>query len=282
MSAVAARPVAERAAPAVPVPSRRSLAAVVRRGVRDHRRAPLTWGGSIGAMSGLMAAIWPSIEDSMDELIRNYPSGLKEAFGIDTLDTVERYVDAEMLSLIVPLALAVFAVRCISRMTVGAEERGHLDTLLSLPLSRRVLAAGSFIATGIVLAAVLAVIWAITWIAGVVAGTDISAVILGRGVANVWPLAMVFAGLALLIAGLLRSPAVVVGAASGVLVAMYVIDLVGKLSEPLEPVRGASVFRYYGSAIQDGLDVSHVLGLCAVAVLLAAAGIARFDRRDIG
>ncbi|MGZ8649674.1 MAG: hypothetical protein ACXW08_13780 [Solirubrobacteraceae bacterium] len=49
---------------APPAPSAaRALRAVVRRGLRDNRRAPLAWGGSIGSMSGLMAALLPVIED---------------------------------------------------------------------------------------------------------------------------------------------------------------------------------------------------------------------------
>jgi ABC-type multidrug transport system ATPase subunit len=49
------------------------LRAVIHRGMRDQRRAPLTWGGSLGAMSALMAVMWPSIEGSMDTMMENYP-----------------------------------------------------------------------------------------------------------------------------------------------------------------------------------------------------------------
>jgi ABC-2 type transport system permease protein len=144
-------------------PSRgRSLLALVAWGLREQRRAPLTLGGPLGAMSALMAAIWPSIEEATQTFVRSYPSGLKEAFGIQRLDSVEAYVDAEMLSLIVPLALAIFAVRCATRATVGAEDRGELDTLLSVPVSRRALVVGSLVATALVLALILAVIWALT------------------------------------------------------------------------------------------------------------------------
>jgi ABC-2 type transport system permease protein len=265
-----------------PPPWWRSLLALVVRGLRDSRRAPLTWGGALGAMSGLMAAIWPSIEDSMTDLVKNYPSGLKEAFGIQQLDTVERYVDAEMLSLIVPLALAFFAVRCATRATVGAEERGYLDTLLSAPVSRQVLVAASLVVTGLVLAAILGVMWALTWVAGTVAGSGISAPLLARGVVNVWPLALAFGGLAILAAGILRRPAPVTAIATGTLGLMYVIDLVGKLSEPMRPLRAISAFRYYGSAIQDGLDASHMIGLTLVGAGLAAIGAVLLARRDLG
>lgn len=258
-----------------------SLRAVVRQGLHDNRRAPLTWGGSIGLMSALMTAIWPSIEDSAGELMRSYPDKLKAAFGIEALDTVEKYVDAEMLSLIVPLALAFFAVLCATRATVGAEDRGYLDTLLSAPLSRRVLVAGSMIVTGLVLAGQLGIATALTWLGGTLFGTGISLTAMLRGYANVWPLAMAFAGLAVLAAGLWRRPPVVTAVATGTLLLMYVVDLVGKLSPSVSDIRTFTAFRYYGSAVQHGLDVSHVVGLTLVALVLTAAGAVLLDRRDV-
>ena len=281
ITAPAPRPRFAQATPLRSPSTARSFAAVVRRGLRDQRRAPLYWGGGLGLMCALMAAIWPSIEDSMTKLVENYPEGLMKAFGISELNTVEKYIDAEMLSIIVPLALAFFAVRCATRATVGAEERGHLDTLLSLPLTRRVVVAGSFAVTAVVVAAILAVMCAMTWIAGTVAGTGISLSSLVAGFGNVWPVAMAFAGLAALAAGVCSRPAVVTAVATGTLVAMYVIDLVGKLSEAVAPLRAFSAFRYYGSAIQQGLDLSHAIGLTLVAVVLTAAGAVLFDRRDV-
>lgn len=283
MSVSASAPVGTTAAATARTPpsAARSLAAIVRRGLRDQRRAPLYWGGGLGSMCALMAAIWPSIEDSMTELVENYPEGLMKAFGISELNTVEKYIDAEMLSIIVPLAMAFFAVRCATRATVGAEERGHLDTLLSLPVARGVVVAGSFAVTAIVVAAILVVMCAMTWLAGTVAGTGISLSSLVAGFGNVWPVSMTFAGLATLLAGVTSRPAVVTAIATGTLVAMYVVDLVGKLAEAVEPLRAISAFRYYGSAIQQGFDLSHAVGLTLVAVVLTAAGAVLFERRDV-
>jgi beta-exotoxin I transport system permease protein len=273
---------ARRADPAVVPPSlRRSLMALVVQGLRDHRRSPLTWGGSLGAMCALMAFIWPSIENSMGELMKSYPASLKEAFGIQQLDSVEKYIDAEMLSLIIPLALAFFAVRCAVRATVSAEEQGHLDTLLSLPVSRRALVAATFIVTGSLLLAILAVVFALTMVAGTLAGTGMRAGTLALGLLNVWPLAMVVGGLAVLAAGVLHRSAPVTAIATACLGAMYVIDLGGKLAHELEPFRVVSAFRYYGSAVQNGFDVSHAIGLTLVAVVLAAIGAFLFERRDV-
>ena len=72
-----------------------------------------------------------------------------------------------------------------------------------------------------------------------------------------------------------------IGIATGTLVAMYVIDLVGKLADPIEPLRWASAFRYYGSAIDDGIDPLAFAGLTLTGVALAAAGAWLFERRDV-
>jgi ABC-2 type transport system permease protein len=232
-------------------------------------------------MSAMMAALWPVIEDSMDKLMKSYPAGLKEAFNIADLTSVEAYVDAEMLSLIVPLAIAFLAVRIAARAIAGAEERGYLDTLLAAPLPRSSLVAGAFIVSAIVVAEVLAVITAMTWIAGWIAGADPSLAVLGRGFVNVWPLAMLFCGVALLAAGVLHRAAAVTAVAVGTLGAMYVIDLVGKLADPIEPLRDVSAFKYYGSAVRDGINPLAFAGLALASAVLAVAGALLFDRRDV-
>lgn len=259
----------------------RPLRAVLRRGLRDHRRAPLSWGLPLGAMCALIVAIYPSIEDSLKELTQNYPRGLKEAFGIEQLNTVEAYLDAEMFSLIVPLAIAFFAVRSIARELAVAEERGYLDTTLAAPLSRRNLVAGSFAVTALASAAVLAAVLGLTAIAAAVAGAGLSLSKLLAGVASVWPLAVFSSGVAVLAAGLLHRSAAVTAIAAGTLVGMYVIDLVGKLDESAEPFRYVSAFKYYGSGLTDGIDPAAFAGLTVCGAALAIAGSLLFERRDI-
>jgi ABC-2 type transport system permease protein len=261
--------------------ARRSFRAVVRRGLRDHRRAPLAWGLPLGAMCALIVGIYPSIEDSLNELTQNYPEGLKQAFGIEQLDTVEAYLDAEMFSLIVPLALAFFAMRSISRELSVAEERGYLDTTLAAPLSRRTLVAGSFTVTALASAAVLAAILALTALAGVAVGAGLSFGKLAAGVANVWPLAVFCSGLAGLVAGFLHRSAQVTAIAAGTVVAMYVVDLAGKLADAAEPFRLATVFKYYGSGLTEGIDLAAFVGLTLCGAVLAFLGSLLFERRDV-
>jgi ABC-2 type transport system permease protein len=271
---------------AEPVPARprtapAALRAVVRRGLRDGRRSVLSWGVPLSVMGALMAAVWPTIEDSMGTLMESYPEQLKQAFNITAITSVEAYVDAEMLSFIVPLAVAFLAIRTVVRMLTGAEERGYLDIILTAPVARRTLVAGAVIVAAVVSAGVLALVTAATWLAGILVGADPSFPVLARGFANVWPLAMLFAGLAVLCSGRLHTGAPVTAVAAGTLIGMYVLDLVGKLASSLDPLRAVSAFKYSGSAIHSGIDPIAFCGMLLVAVILTVAGALLFERRDL-
>ena len=275
-------------APAVAAPQIRSapdwtasLSAVTRRGLIDRRRAILTWGLSLGALGAFMAAIFPSIRGSIDQIAKDYPAGLKEAFGVQAMNTVEGYIHAEMFSLIVPLAMGYFAVRAVASATVGAEEQGHLDTILALPISRTVWMIGAYLVAAVVCAAIMAVTGAMTFIAGRVAGTDISLRLVTSGVMGVWSLAMLFGGVGALASGALHSMRTANGIALGALVGMYAIDVAGRLANGLEPIRWISAFRYYGAPLRDGIDPASFIGLVGAGVVLAMAGALLFERRDL-
>ncbi|HEX8975450.1 MAG TPA: ABC transporter permease subunit [Solirubrobacteraceae bacterium] len=272
----------------VPVPQARpapdwpaSLRAVVRRGLRDQRRSILTWGLSLGVYGAFMASIYPSIQNSVEKIAKNYPESLKQAFGVQAMSTVEGYIHAEMFSLIVPLALGFFAIRAIAGATVGAEERGRLDTILALPISRRVLITGAYLVTAVACALIMAMTGVMIYLAARIAGTSISLGLVAAGVMGVWPLTLLFAGVAALAAGALHSARTVTGLGLGTLVGMYAVDLAGRLAPSLDPIRWASAFRYYGAPMRDGIDPVSFLGLAGVGVLLLLAAAVLFDRRDV-
>lgn len=247
----------------------------------DRRRSVLAWGLPLGLMSAFIVAIFPSVEDSISKAVQGYPQGLKEAFGIGQLSNVEQYLQAEMLSLIVPLAMGYLAVRAVASGLTGTAETGRLDVLLSAPVSRTRLVAAGFLATAAELAAVLVVTGLLTGIGSLLAGAGLDAGAAAEGFANVWPLALLFAGFGTVAAGFSLRTSVVTGSVAGLLVAMYVIDLVGRLDPDLNGLRYVSVFKYYGNAIEDGIEPLAFAGVTLAACLLAALGAWLFERRDL-
>ena len=247
----------------------------------DRRRSVLAWGLPLGLMSAFIVAIFPSVEDSISKAVEGYPQGLKEAFGIGQLSNVEQYLQAEMLSLIVPLAMGYLAVRAIASGLTGAAESGRLDVLLSAPVSRARLVAAGFLATAAELAAVLLVTGLLTGLGSVLSGAGLDAGAAAAGFANVWPLALLFASCGAIAAGFSLRTSVVTGSVAGLLVAMYVVDLVGRLDPDLSGLRYLSVFKYYGNAIEDGIEPLAFAGVTAAACLLAALAAWLFERRDL-
>lgn len=257
------------------------IAALAAAHLSDRRRTLLAWGLPLGLMSAFIVAIFPSVEDAIGKAVADYPPALREAFGIGELANVEQYLHAEMLSLIVPLALGYLAVRAVAIGLSGAAETGRLDVLLSAPVSRSRLCAAGFLATAVELAAVLAVSWLLTMAGSALAGAGLDAGSAAAGFASVWPLALLFAGLGIVVCGFSLRTSVVTGSVAGVLVAMYVVDLIGKLDPGLDWVRYASVFKYYGNAIEDGIEPLAFCGTTAAAMFVATLGAWLFERRDI-
>jgi ABC-2 type transport system permease protein len=269
-------------APTLRPPSRAALLrALIARGLRDQRTAPLTWGGSLGALCALMAALYPSMQDAIKRIMEEYPRNLLDAFGVAKIDSLEAWLHAEMFSLLVPLALAFFAVRSATRMLADAEERGYLDTLLATPLPRRVLVAGSCVATALALAAILAVIGALTVVAGAVVGAAPSIPVILAGLAGVYGIAIFFGGVAVLATGFLHRAGSVTGISAGLLAVMYTLNFVGKAVPSAAPLRFASAFRYYGAPMIDGFDPLACAGLIIAGAALATIGALLFERRDI-
>ena len=187
-----------------------------------------------------------------------------------------------MLSLIVPLVVGYLAVRAVASGLSGAAESGRLDVLLSAPVSRRRLVRrglrrdcdrgrrGSRRQPGPHPPREPRYRAPIS--------TPGSAL---AGFANVWPLALLSAALGIVVTGWSLRTGVVTGSVAGVLVAMYVIDLVGRLDPSLDWIRYASAFHYYGKAIESGIDPASFVGVTVIAVALAAVGAILFDRRDL-
>ena len=265
----------------IPPSELKIIRAIVRRSLRDQRRSPLTWGIPLGLMSALELAIFPSVHKSLGKALATYPDSLKQAFHIESIRTPAEFLNGEMFSFVIPLAIAFFAIRAATRPVVGYEERRWIDTVLAAPVRRRALVAGGFAAAAISSAAVLLVMSALIFASGEVFGAVIPAGDVLSGAASVWPLGLFFAGVALLLAGRLGTWSGVTAGAAGLLVAMYVIDVTARIAGGLHAIGPVSAFHYVGSALVNGVSAADFAGLSAAALLLAAIGAALFERRDI-
>ena len=65
------------------------------------------------------------------------------------------------------------------------------------------------------------------------------------------------------------------------LVAMYVINALAGVSKAMEPLRPLSIFKHYGSAIENGIAWPSFVVITLIGAAFAGLAAAAFAKRDI-
>lgn len=250
--------------------------------MRLQIKSVLIWGGVLGAYAAAIVASYLSFGDPerMEQMMSAYPPELLDAFGISDFGTIEGFLHGQIFNLI-PLAIAFFPILALSSAIAGSEERGTIDVLLGNPVPRWQLVISSFIATAISLLIIVAIMGGVMYGSAILMDIELDLTASAEGVMNLWPISLFFGGLALLCSAMFHRRALAIAVPGFALLAMYLADTLGRVSEDLEAYRDFSVFYYYGSAITDGIDWPSFLGVSGVAVLFALLAIVVFRRRDI-
>jgi len=264
----------------------RTLFALVHQTVRLQARSVVIWGVALGLLNLVTVASFPSLgeQPQLNELIQNYPPEMRELFGIGEgtdLTTIEGFLASQTFNFIAPLALAFFPILASAGAIAGSEERGTIDVLLGNPIPRWHLVVGSFVATAVSLLGIVAILGLFTWVPAVVWDVDLPLEKTAEAVLNLWPLCIFFGGLAMLCSAIFHRRIFAISISGAVLVAMYFVDALGNAVEELEDLQPFSVFYYYGSAIEDGIDWANFGGISLAAVILVLLAVLAFGRRDI-
>jgi ABC-2 type transport system permease protein len=214
--------------------------ALVAHDLSRRMRSLLIWGIVLGALGALYVALYPSMSGMLDDYLQNAPESMRQYMGeFQGSITAEQWMEMEFTGSIIPIALPFLVMLIAARAVAGSEERKTLDLLLSNPLQRRHLIAGAALTMALALAGVLVVAWVLTYIAVPIAGVELGAGSLARGLVVLWPYCLFFGALALFLSALMRRGALATTIAAVVLVAMYIIDgltLPGRLADlPLGP-----------------------------------------------
>jgi ABC-2 type transport system permease protein len=197
------------------------------------------------------------------------------------LSTIEGFLASQLFSFLFPLSLAFFPILASAGAIAGAEERGTIDVLLGNPIPRWQLVVGNFAATAVSLLGIAAILGLFTWVPAVLLDVDLALERTAEAVLNLWPLCILFGGLAMLCSAVFHRRVLAIAVPGAVLVATYFVDALGNLVEKLEDVQPYSVFHHYGSAIEDGIDWADFGGISLAALVLVLLAVLVFQRRDI-
>lgn len=256
-----------------------------------YQRRWALFGYSLAALSFLLLyiLIYPSFQSEtakFNELLEAYPKALLQAFNIDQLQltTFEGYISAEHFSFVWPL-MAIFLSMSLAGVAFAGEvEKGTMAFLLSQPISR----ARIFIAK--YLSAVLAILsFVVLSVIAIIPLASIQDISVNSG--NIYRtalLSLLFAwaiyALSAMISGATSERSKSYFVVGGLLLIMYVANVVSGLVNGLDWLKFVSFFHYYQPAkilAGGAIQLSSVLIFSITIIASFAIGIVLFLRRDM-
>ncbi|MGI8587082.1 MAG: ABC transporter permease subunit [Chloroflexia bacterium] len=265
---------------------------------RGHAPKPRT-GGSLAGLGGLFARsmrdllgpaiAWTAglvayillIEYSLPALIAPLKSLTSGAFGaiLGSVVSTMGFLQVLMLA-VVSLVVAGFGLFQVAAWT-GDEEAGRLELVLSTPHGRGAVLLARFAALVLITALMVLVMGVTILLVAPAAGITVEADKVWTGMAGLVPFALATAAAGWAIGAFLKRPgpaSLIVGV---VLVAMYFLDALRPLFKLPDAVLEISIFHAYGRPFLDGLNTGSLLAFSAATLLLLAAALWGFQRRDV-
>lgn len=253
--------------------------------LRDMRRSIFWWCVGMLLTALYTIAAFPTVKGTFEDLSPYLENPLFKVFMRDfaTLNTIEGYLSIELFSFVLPVLSIIMAIVYFSGIIGREEERGNLELLLSLPLSRWRIALEKVAAVLVAILAIHIVFWLGLWVGGLAMKVEANYLRIAPAILDDLLLSLVFGSLAFSITGFGLGPGVAGGISGGLATASYLLEAIGIASEKFKPYRKFSLFYYYGGGrpIVEGINWGHATLFLGLTIILIAVGVLVFQRRDI-
>ncbi|MBI5931859.1 MAG: ABC transporter permease subunit [Chloroflexi bacterium] len=262
--------------------------AIFRKSIRDSWKGMFGWGIGLGLYALLVIGLYPSVAEQkadFEKIMDNYPDSMTAIMGTDDLFSPVGYLQSQLM-LYLPLLLGIYAILQGLNAVTGEERKQTMDTLAALPIPRWQILTEKFLATLVIMVGILTqfflslVIGRMLWPELDISYDKLAAVTY----ASLLPI-MVIAGVAFLLSAVLPMHRRWGGIISSLfLVGTYLIYALGNASKTIEPFQPFTPFEYYNTIkiLEGGLPLGDILVLTVAILLLWAASLYTFERRDLG
>lgn len=264
---------------------------IMKRIIKDKYKSLLIFTGTSLAFSEMYLILYPTIKaqsDQLSQLLKMYPESFFKAFGLDaatlTFSRVEYFLSSEIFSLIWPILIVIFAIGLANNAFVAEIENGTIEIALSQPISRLKLFFSRYFAGMLMLAAFAfgSVLLLIPMI--ILHGFEYTA---SHFVLTAW-IGFLFGAvvytLATFFSVVFSQKGIATFATSGILIVMYVVNIISGLKSSLEKIQYSSFFHYYVGATLltkgEVVKYTYPVFLGVIVVILAISAI-WFNSRDL-
>ncbi|MBE0475925.1 MAG: ABC transporter permease subunit [Coriobacteriia bacterium] len=254
------------------------------------RRVSLFWYSvGLAAYGWMIVAFFPLIEQNpqyIEAVESVFTEELLAAFGGAGLEftTLGGFLGIEYLSLIWVFIVGAAVITFIAGALGGAVEDGTMEVTLAQPVSRTSVVLTSYLGM-VVYAIVLNLVTVATiYLPGLLHGVDVPLDAMGLLFVAGTLVTLAIGSFAFAVSAASSGKGRTTAITLGVLIAMYLADLLGNLTERAEWLKDFSLFHYWRPAeVIDDLELarSALLVFGVATVLFSAVGMYAFRRRDV-
>jgi ABC-2 type transport system permease protein len=254
--------------------------------LRDYRIAIFGWGIGLGLLMYAVITAVPTLLNTAEARAALVSMGASFAWMAEPvrLDTPGGYATWKYGPTI--LVMALWPIVAASRMMRGDDERGLLDSLLALPLARGRVALQKLAALWTALLAMGLLVGLFAYAGSLTVSADFNLVDSLLFGLNLSLACGVFGSLALLIAQFTQEQRAASGITGGLLLVSIMLDMAHRVFPGAEWLSRLSPVYFYGLSKplipSYGTDPVALGILAGLSVLLSAAAIWLFVRRDLG
>jgi ABC-2 type transport system permease protein len=236
-------------------------------------------------------AIFPAIRQQaaqVDQMLKSFPPELFKAMNMDpstlSFSTLESYLSTEFMSFLLPILAIVFAISMANYISVNEIDKGTIETLASLPAKRIRIFTERYL-TGLLL---IAGFCAISLLGAIpLAMLHNTGYILSNFVtAAIGTFLFVWAiySLAVLSSVIFSEKGKATMATSGVIILMYVINILSSLNDNLKNLQYFSFFHYFNGSellVKNTYPQYSLLAFGGFAIIVTIVAAIWFNRRDL-
>lgn len=115
---------------------------------RDKRYFILGWSAGLAFLGFMMTSFFPSFDGGqIDELLKSLPPALEGLVGnLADWRELPGYIGSQVFDIRLPIFISILSILLAISLTVGEEDKGQLRTLTALPISRRKIIFGKWLA----------------------------------------------------------------------------------------------------------------------------------------
>lgn len=241
------------------------------------------------ALIFMYVVFFPSVQQSsaeVSELVKNLPESLVKSFGLDpkSFTTFEGFLAGKHFSLVWPFLLIALLVSLGASFFAGEIEKGTIEILLSQPISRTRIFFEKFLA-GILIILIfvffsfgaifpMAEAFNISYKAGRFINLSLIGFIFGLAIF----------GLSLFFSSIFSEKNKVTFLVVGILIFMYVLNIVSGLKESLDKLKYFSFFYYFNPPqvlVHNKVDCQSLIVFLSVFLVATFLALIWFKKRDI-